>query len=70
MTCPGNIQSPGPWRRNAAPDIVAGTLFCGTQEGQAVVVWTSDAQSLLNVTEAGAQGPSLDQLYAWWGTHS
>ena len=24
----------------------------------------------LNVAEAGAQGPSLDQLYTWWGTHS
>ncbi|PJE00932.1 MAG: hypothetical protein CK429_35820, partial [Mycobacterium sp.] len=60
----------GAWRRNAAPTKVAGTLFCGTRAGQAAVVWTSDAQSLLNVTEAGAQGPSLDQLYAWWGTHS
>ena len=70
VTCPGNIQSPGPWRRNATPDVVAGTLFCGTQSGQAVVAWTSDAESLLNVAEAGAQGPSLDQLYTWWGTHS
>ncbi|MEU0497905.1 hypothetical protein [Mycobacterium sp. NPDC006124] len=71
VTCPGNIQSPGPWRRNAAPDTVAGTLFCGIQAGQAVVVWTSDAQLLLNVVESGAQDPSsLDQLYAWWGTHS
>lgn len=70
MVCPGNIQSPGPWRRNAAPTQVAGTLFCGTQGGQAVVVWTSDAQSLLNVAEAGAQGPSLAQLYTWWTFHS
>ena len=70
VTCPGNIQSPGPWRRNAAPDVVAGTLFCGTQSGQAVVAWTSDAESLLNVAEAGAEGPSMDQLYTWWGTHS
>jgi hypothetical protein len=70
VNCPGNIQSPGPWRRNAAPDTVAGTLFCGTRADRAAVVWTSDAQSLLNVAEAGAQGPSLDQLYAWWGTHS
>lgn len=70
VTCPGNIQSPGPWRRNAAPDAVAGTLFCGTQSGHAVVAWTSDAQSLLNVAEAGAQGPSMEQLYTWWGTHS
>ncbi|CAN5472862.1 hypothetical protein BH09ACT8_BH09ACT8_55780 [soil metagenome] len=71
MVCPGNIQSPGPWRRNAAPTQVAGTLFCGTtQRGQAVVVWTSDTQSLLNVAEAGAQGPSLAQLYTWWTFHS
>lgn len=68
--CPGNIQSPGSWRRNAAPTQVAGTLFCGTQRGQAVVVWTSDAQALLNVAEAGAQGPSLAQLYTWWTFHS
>ncbi|WP_342314758.1 hypothetical protein LIX17_25170 (plasmid) [Mycobacterium avium subsp. hominissuis] len=49
---------------------MAGTLFCGTRAGQAAVVWTTDAQSLLNVTEAGPQGPTLDQLYTWWGTHS
>lgn len=70
VTCPGNIQSPGPWRRNAAPTKVAGTLFCGTRAGQAAVIWTSDEQSLLNITQAGAQGPTLDQLYLWWGTHS
>ena len=49
---------------------MAGTLFCGTQSGQAVVAWTSDAESLLNVAEAGAQVPSMDELYTWWGTHS
>ncbi|XTP38455.1 hypothetical protein ACORG1_33950 (plasmid) [Mycobacterium sp. TJFP1] len=68
--CPGNIQSPGPWRRNSAPTQVAGTLFCGTDRGQAVVVWTSEAQTLLNVTAGNAQGPSLEQLYTWWTTHS
>jgi hypothetical protein len=26
VTCPGNIQSPGPWRRNATPQQVSGTL--------------------------------------------
>ncbi|MBX9918660.1 MAG: hypothetical protein K2Y33_02335 [Mycolicibacterium frederiksbergense] len=68
--CPGNIQSPGAWRRNSSPTQVAGTLFCGTDHGQAVVVWTSDAQTLLNVTAGSAQGPSLGQLYTWWTTHS
>jgi len=28
VTCPGNIQSPGPWRRNATPQQVSGTLVC------------------------------------------
>ncbi|MBY6388828.1 hypothetical protein HG717_33705 [Rhodococcus erythropolis] len=49
---------------------MAGTLFCGTDRGQAVVVWTSEAQTLLNVTAGNAQGPSLEQLYTWWTTHS
>ena len=26
VNCPGNIQSPGPWRRNATPELEAGTL--------------------------------------------
>ncbi|MBU8820790.1 hypothetical protein KL864_33520 [Mycolicibacterium goodii] len=52
------------------PDKGAGTLFCGTQGGQAVVIWTSGTQSLLNVAEAEAQDPTLDQLYTWWTVHS
>jgi len=28
VTRPGNIQSPGPWRRNATPQQVSGTLVC------------------------------------------
>jgi hypothetical protein len=29
VVCPGNIQSPGAWRRNANPTAAAGTLYCG-----------------------------------------
>src|SRR5690348_6944557 len=32
VDCPGNIQSPGPWRRNATPQQTAGTLVCGFQQ--------------------------------------
>jgi hypothetical protein len=28
VTRPGNIQSPGPWRRNATPQQVSRTLVC------------------------------------------
>lgn len=70
VNCPGNIQSPGPWRRNATPDKVSGILFCGIQQNRPVVAWTNVDESLVAVVTSGPQGPNLDQLYAWWGTHS
>ncbi len=70
VECPGNIQSPGPWRRNATPRQIAGTLVCELPQGQPQVVWTNDAQLVLNVVRAGPEGPTLDQLYAWWSNHS
>lgn len=70
VTCPGNIQSPGPWRRNATPQKISGTLVCGSQQSLAAVAWTNDADLLLCVARARAEGPTLDQLYAWWSTHS
>ncbi|WP_396918272.1 hypothetical protein [Mycolicibacterium sp.] len=69
VECPGRIQSPGPWRRNATPQQVSGTLFCGMQ-GQPVVAWTDDARLLLSVVRADARQPTLPQLYSWWSSHS
>ncbi|MBX7431344.1 hypothetical protein JDV09_04345 [Mycobacterium sp. Y57] len=70
VNCPGNIQSPGPWRRNAAPDKVAGTLVCGFRQTTSTVAWTTDAQLLLSEVQSGAQGPNMVQLYTWWSSHS
>ncbi|CAN5535016.1 hypothetical protein BH09ACT8_BH09ACT8_29260 [soil metagenome] len=70
VNCPGNLQSPGPWRRNATPDRVSGTLFCGLQKGHATVAWTDDAKLLLADVSSDPPGPNLDQLYAWWSMHS
>lgn len=70
VVCPGRIQSPGPWRRNATPDQVSGTVFCGTNQGHAVVGWTDEERLLLSETRSGVTGPNLDQLYAWWSSHS
>ncbi|ALR10832.1 hypothetical protein MYCSP_04405 [Mycobacteroides saopaulense] len=70
VVCPGRIQSPGPWRRNATPDQVSGTVFCGTNQGHPVVGWTDEERLLLSETRSGAAGPTLDQLYAWWSSHS
>jgi serine/threonine kinase PknH len=70
VTCPGNIQSPGPWRRNATPDQVAGTLFCGYQRDLPTVAWTNDAERIVSAVRGDASGPDLDQLYRWWSSHS
>lgn len=70
VTCPGNIQSPGPWRRNATPQKVSGVLFCGMQGSRPVVAWTNTDDSLMAVVKSDAQGPTLDQLYTWWSSHS
>jgi hypothetical protein len=70
VNCPGNIQSPGPWRRNATPDKTAGTLFCGLQADRPTVAWTDDARLLVASVQAGPQAPTFDELYAWWSSHS
>jgi hypothetical protein len=70
MNCPGNIQSPGPWRRNATPQTISGTLVCGIQDGVPVVAWTDEERLLISLVRSEAGGPTLDQLYQWWSTHS
>ncbi|MGH3723258.1 MAG: hypothetical protein ACRDUS_03900 [Mycobacterium sp.] len=70
VVCPGKIQSPGPWRRNATPDQVSGTVFCGSVQGHPMVGWTDEERLMLSETRSGATGPALDQLYTWWSSHS
>lgn len=70
VTCPGRIQSPGPWRRNATPEQISGTLVCAVQDGHPMLAWTDDAELLLGVIQSGPEGPTFDQLYAWWSSHS
>jgi hypothetical protein len=67
--CPGRIQSPGPWRRNAAPEVPAGTLFCGTRQETSLIAWTDDARTLLAVVESDT-GPPMQAMYDWWTTQS
>jgi serine/threonine protein kinase len=70
VDCPGRIQSPGPWHRNATPDQISGMLLCGMQQGYPAVVWTNDEAQLVSVVQGEPQGPTLEQLYMWWSTHS
>ncbi len=68
--CPGNYASPGPWRKTATPEVPAGTLVCGTREGNPAVGWTLDSAMLLATIQAEPGRARLDQLYTWWSTHS
>ncbi|OBF97895.1 hypothetical protein A5790_04385 [Mycobacterium sp. 852002-51152_SCH6134967] len=70
VDCPGNIQSPGPWRRNATPDSVSGQLYCGLVDGQPTVVWTDEERKTVSAVRAGPDGPTFPRLYAWWSSHS
>ena len=70
LICPGNIQSPGPWRRNATPEKTAGILFCGTRDQKPVIVWSDTERLLLSTVQSTGDGPTLEALYAWWTQHS
>ncbi len=70
VDCPGNIQSPGPWRRNATPQQTAGTLVCGFRQSKPTVAWSTDADLMVSEVQSGPQGPNMVQLYTWWASHS
>jgi serine/threonine kinase PknH len=70
IECPGRIQSPGPWHRNSAPEKTSGMLLCGVRQGNPIVAWTSESELRVSVVQAEPQGPAIEQLYAWWTTHS
>lgn len=71
VICPGNIQSPGPWRHLATPSATQGIVFCGIASGQPLLAWTNDAELLLARTQSeNTTGSGLDQLYTWWSSHS
>lgn len=70
VTCPGRIQSPGPWHRTATPDKTAGTLLCGMRQGSPVLVWTNDANLTIGSLRTERSTSTLEQFYSWWSSHS
>ncbi len=70
LVCPGNYQSPGPWRHNADLSKPVGTLVCGTSpQGNPRIGWTLDSELLLATIDSDGSTPSLAQLYDWWSQH-
>ncbi len=67
LRCPGaDADSPITWHYKATPDAVAGSIACGTYQGNADVVWTQDDDLLL----ADVQSDKMDDLHNWWLNYS
>lgn len=70
VVCPGRIQSPGPWRRNATPDVVSGIVLCAASQEATTVGWTDEASLLLSEIRSEPGSRNLEQLFEWWSSHS
>jgi serine/threonine protein kinase len=71
QSCPGNKASPATWWHNSDPNTILGQIACGVYKGAEPQIMWSNQQSLVFGLVAGKpQGPTLDQLYKWWASHS
>jgi hypothetical protein len=70
VNCPGEIQSPGPWHSNAAPQKSSGTVVCGFQGGVPTTAWTTDGARLFSAVQGSRTGSTLDGLFRWWSSQS
>jgi hypothetical protein len=63
LTNCGDAKSPTVWHQGNSTDS-AGQVACGTYQGQAEVIWTTDAKSVMSLI----RGSSADtaSLYQWW----
>ena len=66
QTCPDGTASPGKWHYTTSATQTAGQLACGTENGQATVVWTENTKQFLAVVH----GPALPALFTWWQKES
>lgn len=78
QTCPGRIQSPGPWGPATVDEKNSGTLFCGLAHRDAapVLAWTDTRRLLFAELHARPSSSSsssddvLDGMYQWWSRNS
>jgi serine/threonine-protein kinase len=67
LRCPAaDGDSPTTWHYKSTPDTVAGSIACGTYQGNADIVWTQDDDLLL----ADVQSGNMDDLHNWWLNYS
>lgn len=44
--------------------------MCGIQNDNPMLAWTNFDDQMFAVVQGRPAGPTLDNLYAWWSTHS
>ncbi|BDB40281.1 MULTISPECIES: serine/threonine protein kinase [Mycobacterium] len=62
----GDADSPTTWHQGNATTS-AGQVACGTYQGQAEVIWTTDAKNVLSFIRASNTDTAA--LYQWWRTN-
>ncbi|WP_156296150.1 serine/threonine-protein kinase [Mycobacterium paragordonae] len=68
VNCPDEAKSPAEWHHADSPQI-GGRAFCAVQDSSPSLVWTNEAQLMIALTQGDPQGPTLEQLDAWWKKH-
>jgi hypothetical protein len=63
LTNCGDAKSPTKWHQVDSPD-AAGQVACGTYQGQAEVIWTTEGKNVMSLIRA-ANGDTA-ALYQWW----
>jgi hypothetical protein len=62
----GDAKSPTVWHQGTSTDS-AGQVACGTYQGSAEVIWTTNAKNVVSFVRAS--GADTASLYKWWQTN-
>ncbi|WP_264916089.1 serine/threonine-protein kinase [Mycobacterium kiyosense] len=68
--CPGGKASPTTWWHTKDPNTILGQMACGTYKGDPQVMWSNEQTLMFGLVSGSPQGPSIDQVFKWWGSHS
>ncbi|MGO9511739.1 MAG: serine/threonine-protein kinase [Mycobacterium sp.] len=69
--CPGGGKSPGNWWHSSDPNTVLGQVACGIFKGvEPQIIWSNQQTLVIGVVASKTPGPTIDQLYKWWVSHS
>jgi hypothetical protein len=66
LTNCGDVKSPTVWHQGSSTD-TAGQVACGTYQGQAEVIWTTDAKNVMSLIRAS--NTDVPSLYQWWRSY-